>query len=309
MGVSKTLSTNSALCSMNFLCGPVGTCSLFKALELSTNPSNTGGGLSKIPTQYGYGVDNLLLPQRAYKMRTIGINSSTLSFSFGIDVSISTDGVYSSQRSFQPTMFAVIGSNISKTSGNGFNLTGSSSQLFTSPVVYSNLQLYDSEGSDILLWYLDTPSSGTLLSGLPYWRIDFTPDATWTSDSFIEISSFFLGCHYPFDADYGTSSGLQFYSKAGNNYNGSRFYKRKSTKRTIDMNSTLLTPSDRRNLSNDIKLGRNSIDCIIDSAANLPDTTPGRGRGLMYGYIGARSSRSFNVDKYGTFDVSVTESP
>ena len=304
MGVSKTLTTNASLCTMNLLNGPVGLASLYKTTE--KNASSPSNGLSPIPTAVGYDTSNLMLPQRSYKMRTAGMNSNTLYFNFSIDISVNMDGVYSASRTFTPTVFAVVGSNITKTSGNGFTLEGDSTAAFSSPVVYQNLQLY--EQRDILLWYLDTPTSGTAGSKA-YWRISCTPDTTWTNDDYIEISSFFLGCHYGFDMDYGSNRALEFYSKQGQSGSGSRFYAEKTTTRKFSIDSTLLDKTTRRLLLNDIRLGRHNTECIVDTAASTSDSSSSRGRGLAYGYLGSSVKRSMNIDQYQKIDIDLVESP
>lgn len=310
MGVSKTLTTNSALCTMNFLNGPIGLSALYKTVE--KNPASSGSGLSPIPTVVGMGPENLMQEQRSYKMRTKNLGETTLYFYYNLIGGLSIDNVYSALQDFQPTVFGVIGSNITKTSGNGFTLEGSDSSTFSGAATYSNFQLYDQSASDVMLWYLDTPSSGTAGSTAingRYWRISCTPDSTWTSDGYLEISSFFLGTHYGFDRDNASNETLESYSKSGSNYEGSRFYSSKSTVRSFNISSTLLDQTTRTQLGNDIKMGRHNMECIIDTSSSIDNATADRGRGLAYGYIGNRFQRNISIDRYETFDIQVTESP
>lgn len=308
MAVSKTLSANSAFCTMNLLNGPIGLAGLSKTVE--KNPATSGSGLSPIPTVVGYGPENLMLEQRSRKMRTRNLGGTTLYFYFELEGVRSVDSISCALLDFEPTVFAVIGSNITKTSGNGFTVEGASTDAFSGATTYSNLQLYDQSTSNIMLWYLDIPTSGSIYNTTTnqFWRISCTPDSTWTNDGYLEISSFFLGRYYDFDRDASTNELLESYSKTGSNHEGSRFYLGRSTVRSLDVSSSLLARNTRIALGNDIKTGRHNMECIMDTSANVDNATADRGRGLIYGYAGNRFQRNFSIEKCETFDIHITES-
>lgn len=308
MGVSKTLTTNTALCTINILSGATGITSLYRTVKKDVLAGGSTG-LSPMPTVVGYEESNLLKPQRRYKFRTPNALNSELQFFFTTYGTYDANGVYGNRRYFTPTVFGIIGANTKSSPSGSVSITGSESPDFSSAVLYSGLSLYDSTVGDVVLWYLDTPTSGTISSSMTYWKIYFTPDSSWTDDTYFECSSFFLGVHREFDIDYGGGDDLEFYSKAGMNYSGSRFYEEKGTTRTVDIDSTLLDRETRRAVLGDIRMGRNNTECILDKKANVADSTDGRGDGLYYGYLSAKTRRSLSIDGYQSVSLSLTESP
>jgi hypothetical protein len=106
-----------------------------------------------------------------------------------------------------PTIFAMINTNITKTTGNGAYLIGATNALFTTgTIIYDAFPLYETH-TNVLRWYIDTPSTNPPGAEKQYWAFRMYPN-DWgngfTDDQYIEIGNLWLGEYQELKHNYGS---------------------------------------------------------------------------------------------------------
>ncbi len=239
-----------------------------------------------------YPATNLLDPRKSMATRT------TRSF---VEYSGYFQYVFDFLAAVSPTVFAIIGSNIVKTSGNGVYLIGADDALLTTnTVIYDTLTLYPA-WNDVLRWYLDTPTSGS--GAKRYWGIRFYP-YTWGSlitDDFFEFGNFWMGnfleIGHSYDTNFKGVDNATYEESAG----GSRFYDRQLSTESASVAMPMTEVVKRQSLySNFMEFGTN-CHMLLDLEAFSTDDSA-KGHAQYYGKIDSSLNSKIQMGRLSDID-------
>lgn len=244
-----------------------------------------------------YPAKNLLNPIMSKTYRTTKLfNEHNGYFQIGFDLGSAKT----------PTLAGIINSNITKTSGSGLFLVGSTSADFSTSLTYwDGLPLYETK-SRVLRWYLDTPTVNNGLSKR-YWAFRFYPN-DWgnglTADNFFEFGNFWLGEYSDLRHSY-QSQILQFdKSKKSNAFGGATFVDTNSAGYQLAAAMPYVQKASRQSLITNFYTYRKNTHIIVDFEPFIDDISSSvGGMNCFYGKISDKLKASFQFSGYS--DISL----
>lgn len=248
-----------------------------------------------------YPATNLLNPIMSKKYRTTKLfNEHNGYFQIGFD--LGTDRA--------PTVAAIINSNITKISGNGLYLIGSSSPDFsTSLTYYDSLPLYNTK-TKVLRWYLDT---ATVTNGPKrYWAFRFYPN-DWgngfTSDSFFEFGNFWLGEYYELKHNYQSQIIHYDSSTKSQSFGGSIYVDDNNSGYNLTAIMPYVYRYWRQQLINNFYTYRKNTHILVDFEPFIDDISSSVGGiNCFYGKLSDRIRADFQFSGYTNLDLQFKES-
>lgn len=282
MAVSKTLTYSGAISFLNW--------TIDSTIISVTNENQN------------YPAKNLLNPIMSKTYRTTKLfNEHNGYFQVGFD--LGTDRT--------PTIAGIINSNITKTSGSGLFLIGSTSPDFSTSLTYwDGLPLYETK-TRVLRWYLDTP---TLNNGLAkrYWAFRFYPN-DWgngfTSDSFFEFGNFWLGEYQDLRHNYQSKITQYDTSKKSESFSGATFVDQNNSGYALTASMPWVTKASRQSLISNFYTYRKNTHVLVDFEPFINDTTSTvGGMNCFYGKIHDTIKADVQFSGYTNLQLDFRES-
>lgn len=211
---------------------------------------------------------------------------------------------------FLPTILAMINTNITKTTGFGAYLIGSTSaDLSTSQVIYDSFPLYETH-TRVLRWYLDTPSTGSA-AAKRYWGFRMYP-TDWgndfTSDSYFEIGNIWLGTYSELKHGYGSKIDNTDKSKRSTSFGGATYVDAISNGYALSADMPLVTRTTRQNLITNYKNFTIATHSIVDFEPFINDVTSSvGGMNAFYGKLGNSVKSDLQFDGIANMSISFLE--
>jgi hypothetical protein len=217
-----------------------------------------------------YPASNLLNPIMSKTFRTNKIfNERNGYFQVGFDVGSAVT----------PTVLALINTNITKTSGSGCYLIGSTSADFsTSQTIYDAFPLYETK-TRVLRWYLDTPTTNNGLSK-QYWAIRFYPN-DWgngfVDDSYFEIGNIWLGTYSELKHNYASKISKYDLSSREKSFSNSVFVDQNDSGHKVTSQMPYVTKSTRQTFINNFYTYRSNSHVLLDFEPFIDDVSSSTG--------------------------------
>lgn len=282
MAVSKTLTYSGAISFLNWTID-------------STIVSVTNEAIN-------YPAKNLLNPIISKTYRTTKLfNEHNGYFQIGFDLGVDRT----------PTIAGIINSNITKTTGTGLYLIGSTSPDFsTSLTYYDGLSLYETK-TRVLRWYLDTPTQNNGLAKR-YWAFRFYPN-DWgngfTTDTFFQFGNFWLGEYQELRHDYGSSINQYDTSKKSMAFGGATYVDQNSSGYSLSTTMPWVNKSSRQSLISNYYTYRKNTHVLLDFEPFIDDNTSSvGGMNCFYGKIGDTVKSTMQFSGYANMQLNFKES-
>lgn len=243
-----------------------------------------------------YPASNLIDPRKFYTYRTTRSFNEHLGF---FQVVFKTTAV------IEPTVLALINTNITKTTGTGCMLLGSSSaDLSTDLLSYVALPLYEAHNG-IHIWYLGTPEIQLGASALQYWALRIYPNnwgADLVTDPYFEIGNIWLGDYTPLNFDYSTDVGSVDQSTFDSAHSGAEYHDGPQVRYDGKTSIPMEERSIRQELMSNFRTYGKNTHVLIDLEAYSEDDSL-KGHGHFYGKLDGGIQAKAQYGGYSDIDL------